>query len=285
MAVTKSRRTRGWRRVASAIWKAPSDPQIYGWVDLDASAVLGFIDEHRAHGEHLTVSHVVGRAIAHALHETHGLNIRLIRGREYPKPTIDIFFITDVARGRDLTGVKVFAADTKSAVEIAQEVNRGARSLKAGEDPDFNRSKRLMESLPFFLLRPLIRLIAFLVGDLRLRVRPLGLHPSPFGSAMLSNVGSIGLPNGLSPISWLYRVPVLVLAGEVTKRPWVVDDHLEIRPVLPISASIDHRYVDGAHLASFFRSFRAYIANPWRFEPHAEPRETLTSLEAEVARQ
>jgi pyruvate/2-oxoglutarate dehydrogenase complex dihydrolipoamide acyltransferase (E2) component len=34
---------------------------------------------------------------------------------------------------------------------------------------------------------------------------------------------------------------MLFLAGEITTRPWVVDGEIEPRPLLPITATIDHR--------------------------------------------
>jgi chloramphenicol O-acetyltransferase len=37
--------------------------------------------------------------------------------------------------------------------------------------------------------------------------------------------------------------------------------------VLPISATIDHRYVDGWHVSQALAAFREYMAAPERFEP------------------
>jgi pyruvate/2-oxoglutarate dehydrogenase complex dihydrolipoamide acyltransferase (E2) component len=45
-------------------------------------------------------------------------------------------------------------------------------------------------------------------------------------------------------------------------QPVVVDGRVEARQVLPIAVTIDHRYVDGWHLAHAIRSFQAYLAAP-----------------------
>lgn len=95
----------------------------------------------------------------------------------------------------------------------------------------------------------------------------LGVDASPFGSAMVSSVGMFGLPNGFSPIAWLYHVPILVLAGELAEKPVAVDGKVEIRPVLPICVSLDHRYLDGWHIGRLTRAFREYLTHPERFEP------------------
>jgi pyruvate/2-oxoglutarate dehydrogenase complex dihydrolipoamide acyltransferase (E2) component len=39
-----------------------------------------------------------------------------------------------------------------------------------------------------------------------------------------------------------------------------------VRPVLPIMATIDHRYVDGAHIARLLSAFRSYLEDPTRHE-------------------
>ncbi|WP_291412883.1 hypothetical protein [Actinophytocola sp.] len=38
----------GWRRLAGATWGPPDDPQFYGELDIDATALLSYLDEVRA---------------------------------------------------------------------------------------------------------------------------------------------------------------------------------------------------------------------------------------------
>ena len=71
----KSTRLTGWRRIASALWNAPNDPQIYGALELDATPALELIERARARGHHVTATHLVGRAVARA------------RGPWWPCPT------------------------------------------------------------------------------------------------------------------------------------------------------------------------------------------------------
>jgi pyruvate dehydrogenase E2 component (dihydrolipoamide acetyltransferase) len=95
----------------------------------------------------------------------------------------------------------------------------------------------------------------------------LGVSSTPFGSAMVSSVGMLGLPAGFSPLAWLYTVPLLVLLGEITDKPVAVAGRVEVRPILPVTASIDHRYVDAAELATALKTFREYLQNSAAFEP------------------
>jgi pyruvate dehydrogenase E2 component (dihydrolipoamide acetyltransferase) len=72
---------------------------------------------------------------------------------------------------------------------------------------------------------------------------------------------------GFAPLSWMYRVPLLVLVGTMTDKPVAVDGRVEVRPVLPITATIDHRFVDGWHIGRAMKTFRAYLESPASFEP------------------
>lgn len=262
----------GWRKIASAVWGAPADPQIYGAIELDATRALAFMERARAAGHRVTPTHLVGRAIAVGLHAVPDFNIVVRGSRAYRRPSVDVFFIAAVEGGRDLSGVRVTRADEKSVFEVADELRRRASAMRRGDDPDFARTKGIMETLPRPLLRTALRFSAKVSGDLGMGIRALSIRPYSFGSAMVSSLGMYGIPLGWAPISWLYRVPLLVLVGEVAQRAVVVDGRVEARPVLPLTATIDHRYVDGWHISEFVRPFRAYIEDPAGFEPEPPAR-------------
>ena len=44
-------------------------------------------------------------------------------------------------------------------------------------------------------------------------------------------------------------------------------DQVVVRPVLKLTATFDHRYVDGFHAAQFAKAVQAYLAAPAQFEP------------------
>jgi len=260
------KRVTGWRRIAGAMWHAPDDPQIFGALDLDATTLLAFIEHERRRGRRVTPTHLVGRAIAHALTEVPDLNVRISHGRSIPREAIEIFFITSVEQGRDLSGVKIANVDRMQAHEVGLELARRSTALKNGTDTEFARSKRLMDTLPPSLLRRALRWSAFLTQELGLDIPALGLRRSPFGSAMVTSVGMFGIPQGFAPLAWMYDVPLLVLVGEITPKPVAVDGRVEVRSMLPITATIDHRYADGWVISRAMAAFRAYLADPEKLE-------------------
>jgi pyruvate/2-oxoglutarate dehydrogenase complex dihydrolipoamide acyltransferase (E2) component len=252
------------------------DPQFFGDLQLDAGPLLSYIaDARRAEGVHVTMTHLVGRAVAHGLAVVPELRLRLAHGREYERQSIDVFFIVTTGGGQELTGVKVTGADRRSAVEIAAEVNRRYTAIAAGDDPDLGRAKVLLTRLPPRMLGAALRLGAWLTSDLNLDLSRLGMPRQAFGGAMITSVGMWGVDHAYSPLAHYYRVPVLVLVGAVRKSPVVVDDTLVVRPMVTITATFDHRYVDGYHAAQFADAVRSYCADPVSFETApAVPRAT-----------
>jgi pyruvate dehydrogenase E2 component (dihydrolipoamide acetyltransferase) len=271
-------KAQGWRRIAGATWGRPNDPQIYGDLEVDATSLLGFIEEaRRTTGIKVTVTHAVGKAIAHALFEQPELNARVDRGRFLPRDSVDIFFVAAVGDGRELSGVKVQAADRKSLVEIAEELGRRVGSVRAGADGELGTTSRLAAATPLWLLRRALRFATWLTTDKNVDLKRLGLPRQTFGSAIVSSVGMFGVQKAYAPLSPLFRVPILALVSEVTTKPVVVDDEIVARPMLAITATMDHRYLDGSHAAWLAEGVRAYLADPSAFEPRAV-REALADV-------
>jgi pyruvate dehydrogenase E2 component (dihydrolipoamide acetyltransferase) len=258
---------KGWRKIAGAMWGPPDDPQVYGILEFDATPHLALMERGRAAGYPITPTHLVGRAVAHALHEVPDFNVRVVGSRVIPRESVDVFFIAAIEGGRELSGVKVERADDKSVFDIAVELRERAGAMKSGDDREFAKSRKTIASMPRRLLRPSMRFSSWLAGDRNRDIKALGVKRSPFGSAMITSIGMFGIPQGFAPLARFYKMPLLVLVGEVTDKPVAVDGRAEVRPVLPLTATIDHRYADGWHIGQLIRPFRAYLEDPASFEP------------------
>ena len=59
----------------------------------------------------------------------------------------------------------------------------------------------------------------------------------------------------------------ILAVGKVTKRGVVIEDgdeaRLEIRPVMKVSLSADHRVLDGAGGSRFLHQFKVFLENPY----------------------
>ncbi len=262
------KKIQGWRKIAAAAWGSPNDPQIYGDLEIDATELLGFIGEARDKAQvPITVTTMAGKAIAKALGDHPDLNVRMYRGHFIQRDTVDIFFIVSAGQGSELSGVKVENADRKSAVEIARELRDRAQRIKTGDDTELGKTKKMISSTPRRLLKWSIRFSAWLTSDRDMDLKKQGLPRQAFGSAMITSVGMFGIQHAYAPLASYYRIPFLVLVSEVTEKAVVRDGQIVVRPILTLSATMDHRYIDGYHAARLATSARAYLEDPRTFEP------------------
>ncbi|WP_341251798.1 2-oxo acid dehydrogenase subunit E2 [Euzebya pacifica] len=263
-------RLTGWRKISAATWGPPTDPQIYGDLELDARPLLAHQAACRAAGHEVTMTHLVGKAVAHALAEHPDLNVRIHRGRAVRRDDVEIFFIASAGGGDDLSGIKVAGAHQKAVTAIATEVAERAGRIRGGDD-ELGEAKALLDRMPTRLLRLVMALVAKLAVDWNLDLPSLGVRRQTFGSALVSSVGMFGITHAYAPLSRFYRVPFLVLIGEVEDRAVVDDGQVVARPMLTVTATLDHRYLDGFHAARLARSLKAYCADPTAHEPGVTP--------------
>ncbi len=255
------------RKMAIASWAPPREGNIYGKLTLDVGEALAYLEHVRqTTGEKVTITHLVGKAVGMALAQSPGLNGRVVLGRFVPFETVDLSFLVVIEGGVDLAKVKVREIDGKSVAEIAAELRAGAERVRGGEDEEFENSKGLMRALPTWLIRPLLYATAFITSGLGWSMKFAKVSKFPFGSAILTNVGVFGLDEAFAPHTPWARVPVLVLMGAIHDGVVALDGQPTIRPRLTLTATIDHRFMDGAQGAVLARVVRQVFENPWALD-------------------
>jgi pyruvate dehydrogenase E2 component (dihydrolipoamide acetyltransferase) len=80
------------------------------------------------------------------------------------------------------------------------------------------------------------------------------------GSFTITNYGAIRGIFG-TPIINYPEVAILGI-GRLQQLPRVRSGNIEIRQILPVSLSFDHRVVDGGQAARFLQQFIAYVEDP-----------------------
>jgi pyruvate/2-oxoglutarate dehydrogenase complex dihydrolipoamide acyltransferase (E2) component len=263
---TPFRNLSSWRRISLHAWKRPADPTVYGTLEIDMERALRYLRGVRDEiGPHVTVTHLVAKALALAIRQHPKANGIVAWRRIYLRDTVDIFIQVASEEGEELSGAKVAQADAKSVAEIALEVAERVASIRQRRDRDIEGTKRLVSKLPNVLLGPVLRLIEFLLYELGLDLSRFGVVRDGFGSAMVSNVGMFGVTFGLAPLVPFSRAPIVILVGRVQNRPWVEGERLAVRPVLTLGCTFDHRVIDGALAAKLAALVRAVIEDPARY--------------------
>jgi pyruvate dehydrogenase E2 component (dihydrolipoamide acetyltransferase) len=88
------------------------------------------------------------------------------------------------------------------------------------------------------------------------------LQPQQYqgGTASLSNMGMYGIKNFEAVINPPQGMIMAIGAGE--KRPYVVNESLQIATVMSATGSFDHRAIDGADGAKLMQAFKRLVENP-----------------------
>ena len=130
--------------------------------------------------------------------------------------------------------------------------------------------------LPTWLIRPILWLTGFLTGALGVDMKALGLEAFPFGACVISNVAMFGLDEGYQPPTPFARVPLYVLVGAVRPRVVYHEGEVVVQPQLTLSATIDHRFIDGAQGGLLAREVRSLLESPWRLDGLDHPPPQMT---------
>ncbi len=256
------------RKLAIATWKAPAEGNIFGRVTLDVSEAQKYLDAVRENtGQKVTITHLVGKAVARGLEASPGLNGKILFGRFYPFETADVTFL--VAADGDLAKAKITDVGGKHIAEVAAELREYAGRIRSGEDVDFKKSMQAVKLIPGFLLRPVLSFTGWLAGALGMNFKALGVERHAFGSCVITSVGMLGFDEGFAPFTPFARVPLLVLVGAVKDNPVVVDGEVQVRPTMTVTATIDHRFIDGAQLSTLAKAFKQTIEDPFSVDPEA----------------
>jgi pyruvate/2-oxoglutarate dehydrogenase complex dihydrolipoamide acyltransferase (E2) component len=254
-----------FRKLAAAMWRKPNDPHIFGFLDIDMTRALAFLEEYnRRNGVKVTVTHLITRALALVFAKFPETNAKVGFARILLRNRIDIFCQVSTDSGRDLSGAKIEAVDRLSLRAIAEQLSGSARAIRADQDPAFRRSRGLFKALPLWALRGVLKVISFMANTLSIHLPKAGMPRDPFGSAMVTSVGMFGIDSGFAPFTPIARCPIILTVTRVKPRPWVIEDRVVPRPVLRLCGTFDHRVIDGYHAGAVSSEIDAILGEPER---------------------
>lgn len=183
------------------------------------------------------------KCISHAVEES-----GLIHGVRKGKKSAVIFHDVDISIiiEREVQGTKVplpyviRKSNEKSIEKIHQEIRAG-QAQSISDEGDFVLGEKKNDFM--------MRFYYILPGFMRRFIWQQMLK-SPFwvkenmGTVMVTTVGTAGRVNG-----WVVPVsvhPLCFAVGSIIKKPGVVNDRIEIREYLYVTALVDHDVIDGA---------------------------------------
>ena len=263
-----------FRKIAVGSWTKLGDPSVYATLEFDVSHCLKFIQKQQELYPDLKISLLsfFARAMALCLKKRPEINAVQRFRKPYLRKNIDIFFQLNIpGKNNDpveraiLTGICLRQVDKKNIVDIAREIKERSELAKSGKFDELGDSQSVLAKIPWFLMKYVLNIAAFLNYDLNLDIRFLGMPKDAFGSLMITNIGSLGLDNAYVPLVPYTRVPMLLSMGMVQDRAWVVDGQIQIRPILRIGVTFDHRFIDGVHAADMYKLLQQIFFEPEKY--------------------
>lgn len=264
-----------FRKIAIGTWQTAYDPSIYGSMKIRMDRAMRYIDDFRAAtGKRITVTHLVAKAIAMALARCPDANAILRWNKIYLRRSIDLSLLVVIDKQGDDTGkvdlsaVKVEGADRLSLAEMADKVEAHVAKVRARQDKALESTRQSMQLIPFWFINRFLKLLSFFMYTLNMDLRWAGLPKDAFGSAMITNIGSLGLDLGYVPLVPYSRCPILAAPGVVRDEPVVEDGKIVPGKMMDLAATFDHRIIDGAHAAVMAKVIRKMFDDPYtQFDP------------------
>ena len=255
-----------FRKLAIGSWKTAYDPTVYGTMTLRMEKALAYIEAFRQKtGIRLTVTHLLARAMAEALRRCPEANAILRFNKIYLRKRITISMLVVQTDGGkvDLTSAKIDDAERKTLREIATEMEIAVQRVRQRKDTMMEKGKGTVQKVPYLLLNLFTWMMSFFMYTLNWDMRWAGMPRDAFGSAIVTNVGSLGLDTAYVPLVPYSRVPILLAPGAVKDAPVVENGQVVAGKVMNVNATFDHRFIDGFHASILSTTLREMMEDPF----------------------
>jgi pyruvate dehydrogenase E2 component (dihydrolipoamide acetyltransferase) len=179
----------------------------------------------------------------------------------------------ELNKGLETRGIKLSLNDLliKALASSLIEVPECNVSISGDQLLKYSRADiSVAVSIPNGLITPIVvgadtkpvSVIATEMKQLAGRAKEGKLQPHEYqgGTASISNMGMYGIKQFDAVINPPQGMIMAIGAGE--KRPYVVNDSLQIATVMSATGSFDHRAIDGADGARLMQAFKRLVENP-----------------------
>ena len=251
-----------WRKVASTIYKKPTDSKIFGMVELDVTNLEKYITQKRKEGVKTTITYlltlIIGRAIRQEVPE---LNTFVRRGKIVQRKNVNAT-VSVLLAGGQMGSVKVENADQITTQEITEKIAKEIRNSRKGAENQTMQSKSMLAKVPWPFRNWLFLLYRTITINWGISIPFIGLDSNSFGSYVVSNIGTVGLDTGYGSLLPSSNVSLVFILGTIQKKPVVHNNEIVPRRIMLLSATLDHRVVDGSHGGKLFRVIKHLVKNP-----------------------
>jgi len=235
---------------------------------------------------HVVLPGVIEQAIPHEAIKLSNIRKTIARRLTESKQQVPHIYLTvdiqldsllklrgELNKGLESRGVKLSVNDLliKALAQALIEVPECNVAFAGDQLLKYSRADiSVAVSIPAGLITPIIvgaeaksvSAISTEMKDLAARAKEGKLQPPEYqgGTASLSNMGMYGIKQFEAVINPPQGMIMAIGAGE--KRPYVINDSLQIATVMCATGSFDHRAIDGADGARLMQAFKRLVENP-----------------------
>lgn len=221
---------------------------ITGFIEVDVTKARDIIKKKIKAGENISLLSWLIKVISKTISENkyiHSINYR--KRSQIIFNDIDISLpIEKVVNGKKVPlAMLIKSVNKKTIGEIYNEIN-SSKNKEVKSEKDYvlsDNSKRVLTSV-FFNLPQFLRLLVWK----HLLKNPFRIKEN-LGTALITNVGlSSNVPGWILPKS-IHNLCFAV--GSIVKKPWIVNNKIEIREIMHLTILFDHDVVDGSPAVIF----------------------------------
>lgn len=252
------------------VFGSPSnDPYVNVNLDIEFDKALLYLELYNKNSPiKISIHHLLLKSIADAFKLHPRLNVKVFGDDIYRLPSVNIATPINLVKkawnpsANELGLAIVRSADEKKLPEVAKDISGEAKNY--AQDNQGTGTTLILEEIVKFLYRYLPD------SSLRLFFRGMSLfghnrvlhdlmHEFIGISTMFTNLGSILRPcPGIHYKSGAFSIPDKLVhfatcfgAGPIEKKPFVENDQIVIKSVIPMMIIFDHRVVDGFLISRF----------------------------------
>jgi len=246
---------------------ALSKHHIAGLLEVDVTDVLAHVKKQRAEGQSLSFFAWMVKIISSAIERDRYMHgILGPRRRTVVFHDIDISVVVErVVQGKRVPlPLVIRKTNGKTAEDIAREIQAAQRQEIRNEGDYVLKENKISRTgmMVYYALPQFVRLFL-----LRRILRNPYRMKNLMGSVIITSVGTRGrLPGWVIPRT---MHNVCFALGSIVRKPWVIQDRVEVRDILHLTVLFDHDVVDGGPAARFISRLAGRIQkmNTFQVEP------------------
>jgi len=260
------------RKIAMGTWNQPKDCQVYGYLEIDITDLLPKMKKFSEQiGRKINLNHVVGKAITICFQNRPELN-GLIRGnRVYLRKHVKLCYLVNMpspdgdVKKNNLSACGIDYAEDLKISEFARVMEEKAEAVRKGRNKEIKQNMDAFKFIPWCLVKAYMNFASFLIYGLNFDLEKFGIPKDPFGSVIITNIGSLGIDVAWAPLVPYARTPMVVTICGASDKPWIHEGEIKIRKILPIACTFDHRFADGAQMARMTEDFKKCLNEPEKY--------------------